>query len=239
MQERSIIEVIKDKDLTDEQRLNELNQYIINLSDIKLLETLYDQENMTALMAAIVHNHIDCVAAIIAKNVDVNFRPTQSRFNPLHCATAYRRYGCAKLLLEAKAHINEKSFEEITPLSYAAKFYRPDDVQQNQCIAFLLSSGAEINLENPYDSSIPQLYKILMNCNPDDSLTQTAFEQLLRINDKKEESKNSFSITRYKLNQNEVAHIKKILKKPADDKTELVHTESESKQAQPSLCLMM
>ncbi|HEX2548349.1 MAG TPA: ankyrin repeat domain-containing protein [Gammaproteobacteria bacterium] len=238
MQGKNIINIIKDKDLTDEQRLNEVNQYIKNLNDIKLLETLYDQDNMTALMAAIIHKHIDCVIAIIAANVDVNFKPEPCRLNPLHYAISYRSYDCARLLLEAKAHINEKSFDEITPLSYAAQFYRENDVQQKQCVSLLLSSKAEINLANPYDASIPQLYKILTSCDPHDYLTEPAFKQLLQINDKKKENTHSFSINRYKLNQNEIEHIKKILKKP-DDKKEIMHTESENKQAEPSRCLVM
>jgi len=250
METRNIVEIITDKKLAPRERFEQVQDYIKNLVDPKILEVPYEGD--TALTAAVRLDYSDCVRVLIDAKVNIDAKPKECMLSPLHWAAYKGHRDCLKLLLEAKVNVNEISMHGNTALGHAAGLIAKSRGEQKECVRLLLTAGAELNLESYNDSDVRTLYKILLEGDSNDLQTRPAFEALLRINEKVKlreigRDKNSIMFMSKALKKDEVEIINKILKKSTE--TSQLNSsgffmseqtsETENKKTTSSRCLIM
>lgn len=111
------------------------------------IDAFGDQETpVTALAAASVGGHSDCVAALLSAGADVDLGLPE--FSALMCACIFGHSECVATLLDSGSDVNQANADSLTPLHCAIMFAQVDTVK------ILLAAGADIEcpVEMPDDS---------------------------------------------------------------------------------------
>ena len=108
----------------------------------------------TALMRAVVENHVDVVRTLLAAGADARAR-SKNRFTPLLFAAQQGNIEIARLLIAAGADVNEAAPDGIAGDTNAARSFKANteaaallvaiDSQHEAMATFLLDSGANPN----------------------------------------------------------------------------------------------
>jgi ankyrin repeat protein len=133
----------------------------------------------TALMRAVVENHVDAVRTLLAAGADARAR-SKNRFTPLLFATQQGNIEIARLLIAAGADVNEAAPDGIAGDTNAGRSFKPDteaaallvaiDSQHEAMARFLLDSGANPNLQgagrtalhSAVQQAMPELVRALL-----------------------------------------------------------------------------
>jgi ankyrin repeat protein len=133
----------------------------------------------TALMRAVVENHVDVVRALLAAGADPK-ASSRNRFTPLLFAAQQGNIEIARLLLAAGADVDEAAPDGIAGDTNAARSFKPDteaaallvaiDSHHEAMARFLVESGANPNhrgagrtaLHSAVQQAMPDLVRLLL-----------------------------------------------------------------------------
>lgn len=122
---------------------------VVKLIEIGANVNLECSDGRTALYHVSQLGFDDILAVLLRSGADVNHKMPKLGMTPLHGACSYGHHKCARLLIEAGAHVWAVDSRAFTPLHYAVTKPVPGHQQVIELLlaagASLLSAGATIN----------------------------------------------------------------------------------------------
>lgn len=104
-----------------------------------------DNDGHTPLFPASYEGRADCIKFLVENNADVNIVEKSTGCTALYHAVRGCHLGSVKLLVEARAEINRRSWQFNTPLQEAMIY---DDLKSG-CPKYLMSVGADVACVSP------------------------------------------------------------------------------------------
>lgn len=129
--------------------LKGINKYLNQGVDVNSL----DEYGSTALIDAIVNNHIDTVKLLIDKGADINIT-TSRGMSALMIASIYGYIDIVKLLVNKSASLNLQNINGDTALLLAVRLNKHPNV-----IQYLIENNADINIANNANETAKSLYQ--------------------------------------------------------------------------------